>query len=376
MAKRLGLSSVLLHCLMDGRDTPPTSGAGYVQNAVDKCNELGVGRVASVIGRYYAMDRDNRWDRVEKAYAAFVHGEGRTRDNAVDATREWYAEGKTDEFIPPTLIQDGSPAQATTIQDGDGVIFFNFRGDRAREITSALVLEDFTAFERRAKREIRFACMTEYDATLQLPVAFEQEQLSNILAHILADAGIPQFRISETEKYPHVTYFFNGGVEPPVDGEDRLLIPSPKVATYDLQPEMSAPEVTETLTEQLRARSHQLYIVNFANGDMVGHTGSASAAVVAVETVDRSVGLVLEAVEQLGGVALITSDHGNVERMVAEDGQPHTAHTSNPVDITYVGPDKETVELRDGTLSDIAPTILELLELEQPQDMTGETLIK
>ncbi len=376
MANRLGVTNVQVHCLMDGRDTPPTSGAGYVQNAVDKCREIGVGRVASVIGRYYAMDRDNRWDRVEKAYSALVHGEGRERPDAVEATREWYAEGTTDEFILPTLIRDESSGDAGTIRDGDGIIFFNFRGDRAREITRALVTENFTEFERRTVPRIQLACLTEYDAKLQLPVAFKPERLDNILAHVLAEAGITQFRISETEKYPHVTYFFNGGVEPPVSGEDRLLIPSPKVATYDLQPEMSAPGITEKLTEQLRARSHDFYAVNFANGDMVGHTGSAPAAIKAVETVDHSVGMVLETVDELGGVALITSDHGNAECMIAEDGQPHTAHTSNPVDITYVGPNKETIGLRNGTLADIAPTILELLEIPLPPEMTGATLIE
>jgi len=376
MARRTGLTNVQVHCLMDGRDTPPTSGAGFVQNTVDKCREIGVGRVASVIGRYYAMDRDNRWDRVEKAYAALVYGEGKVRSDAVEATREWYAEGTTDEFIPPTLIRDTESGEAGTIRDGDGFVFFNFRGDRAREITKALVLEDFAEFERRSRPKIQLACLTEYDAKLPLPVAFKPEQLSNILAHILANSGVTQFRISETEKYPHVTYFFNGGVEPPVEGEERLLIPSPRVATYDLQPEMSAFGITDTLTERLRERSHDFYAVNFANGDMVGHTGSAEAAVKAVEAVDQSVGRVLEAIEEVGGVALITSDHGNAECMVADDGQPHTAHTSYPVDITYVGPDKDMVKLRNGTLADIAPTSLELLNLPQPMEMTGATLIK
>jgi 2,3-bisphosphoglycerate-independent phosphoglycerate mutase len=376
MAKRSGLENVYVHCLTDGRDTPPTSGAGYVQNVVEKCVEAGVGRVASVIGRYYAMDRDNRWDRVEKAYAALVHGEGRVRPNAVDATREWYAEGKTDEFLPPTLISRNSQNQLATLRDGDGVIFFNFRADRAREITRSLVSDDFSGFERRSKPDIRLTSMTDYDASFPLPVAFAPKSLENILAHVLADAGITQFRISETEKYPHVTYFFNGGVEPPVPGEDRFLIPSPKVATYDLQPEMSAFAVTEKLTEQLRAGSHDVYVVNFANGDMVGHTGSVPATVEAIEAVDRSVGLVLAAVGEVGGAALITSDHGNAECMLADDGQPHTAHTTNPVDITYVGPDSKTVELRDGTLADVAPTMLDLLHLPKPQEMSGETLLR
>ncbi|MFC1639148.1 2,3-bisphosphoglycerate-independent phosphoglycerate mutase [Gemmatimonadota bacterium] len=376
MAKRNGLEKVYVHCLTDGRDTPPSSGAGYVQKMVNMCSELGIGRVASVIGRYFAMDRDNRWDRVEKAYAALVRGEGRKRPNAVDATREWYGEGTTDEFIPPTLITDGSPEQVATFQNGDGVLFFNFRGDRVREIIKALVSDDFAEFKRRSNPKIRVTCLTEYDATLQLPVAFEPEVLHNILAHVLADAGLTQYRISETEKYPHVTYFFNGGVEPPVNGEERFLIPSPKVATYDLQPEMSAFGVTEKLTEQLRAKSHDFYAVNFANGDMVGHTGSTPATIQAIEAVDRSVGLVLDAVRELGGAALITSDHGNAECMVDENNQPHTAHTTNPVDITYVGPDSELVNLRNGTLADVAPTILDLLNLPQPQDMTGKTLFE
>jgi len=234
MAKRNGLEKVVVHCLTDGRDTPPKSAADYIQNIVTKCGEIGVGKVGSVIGRYYAMDRDNRWDRVEKAYACLVYGEATVRDDAVESTREWYREGKTDEFLPPTLIRDGSSGDLSTIRDGDSVIFFNFRGDRAREITRALISEEFTEFDRRSRPEIKMACMTRYDRRIDLPVAYEQIQLYNILAHVLADAGVSQFRISETEKYPHVTYFFNGGVEPPVPGEDRLLIPSPKVATYDL----------------------------------------------------------------------------------------------------------------------------------------------
>ncbi len=375
MARRFGLTNVQIHCLMDGRDTPPTSGAGYVQNTIDKCAQIGVGRVASVIGRYYAMDRDNRWERVEKAFSALVYGEGRKRQDAVEAIREWYAEETTDEFIPPTLIRDPESGEVGTIRDGDALVFFNFRGDRAREITRALVTEDFDAFERRSAPKVQMVCLTEYDATLNLPVAFKPERLHNILAHVLAETGITQYRISETEKYPHVTYFFNGGVEPPVQGEDRLLIPSPRVATYDLQPEMSAFEIAENLTAQLRARSHGFYAVNFANGDMVGHTGSAPAAIKAVETVDRCVGQVLEAVEEVGGVALITSDHGNAECMVADDGQPHTAHTTNPVDITYIGAEKTAVELRSGTLADIAPTILEFFEIPQPAEMTGKSLL-
>jgi 2,3-bisphosphoglycerate-independent phosphoglycerate mutase len=375
MAKNSGIADIQLHCLMDGRDTPPKSGAGYVQTAVDKCREIGVGRVASVIGRYYAMDRDNRWERIEKAYSALVYGDGRERPDPVDAMHEWYAEGTTDEFIPPTIIRTSPSGTLGTIRDGDGVVFFNFRGDRAREITRALVTDDFTEFNRRSKPKIEMACMTEYDARLDLPVVFEPERPINILAHILADAGIAQYRISETEKYPHVTYFFNGGVEPPVRGEERFLIPSPKVPTYDLKPEMSAFEIAQELSSQLRARSHDFYVVNFANGDMVGHTGSAPAAMRAVEAVDQSVGQVLDAVREVGGIALITSDHGNCECMIAEDGQPHTAHTSNPVDIIYVGPDETSAKLREGALADIAPTILALLEIPQPNEMTGQSLL-
>ena len=376
MAKRNQVDNVCVHCITDGRDTSPTGGVDYVRNVVEKCAELGVGRVASVIGRYYAMDRDNRWDRVEKAYTALVHGAGDRRTNPVEAVRNWYAEGKTDEFIPPTPIDDDSADRGTTIRDRDGVIFFNFRGDRARELTRALTEAEFTGFERRRQPRIQFVCMTEYDATLRLPVAFEPVRLMNILAHVLAETGVTQYRISETEKYPHVTYFFNGGEEPPVRGEQRFLIPSPKVATYDLQPEMSAGEIADNLVERLRARSHGFYVVNFANADMVGHTGSLPAAIKAIETVDRAVGMVLNTIEDLGGVALITSDHGNAECMVGDDGQPHTAHTTNPVDITYVGADSNTVELRDGTLADIAPTLLELFDLPRPEEMTGETLFK
>jgi len=320
------------------------------------------------------MDRDNRWDRVEQAYSALVNAEGRERTDAVEAVREWYAEGKTDEFIPPTIIRESSATGGTTIRDGDGVIFFNFRGDRARELSRALVRADFSEFERKSHPKVHFVCFTEYDATLRLPVAFEPAKLDNILATILAEAGVTQYRIAETEKYPHVTYFFNGGEEPPVWGEDRLLVPSPKVATYDLQPEMSAHGVTDNLVEQLTARSHGFYVVNFANADMVGHTGVLQAAIKAIEAVDQSVGKVLDAVNELGGAALITSDHGNAECMVGDDGEPHTAHTTNPVDITYVGPDSDAVKLRDGSLADVAPTLLALLQLPKPQEMTGATL--
>jgi 2,3-bisphosphoglycerate-independent phosphoglycerate mutase len=343
---------------------------------VEKCAQLGVGRVVSVIGRYFAMDRDNRWNRIEKAYEALVHGNGIKRPNAVEALKEWYSEETTDEFIPPTLIHGDSPAEVTTLQDGDGVIFFNFRADRARELIKALVNEDFAEFERARPPRVNITCMSQYDATFTLPVAFEPVKLTNILAHVLAEHGMPQYRISETEKYPHVTYFFNGGDETPVEGEDRFLIPSPRVATYDKLPEMSAHGITLNLMAQILAKSHAFYAVNFANTDMVGHSGILPAAIEATEAVDRSVGLVLRAIERVGGVALITSDHGNVECMIGDDGQPHTAHTTNPVDITYVGPESNRVELRDGVLADVAPTILKLLNLPKPKEMTGETLFK
>ena len=376
MAKRNQLDRVHVHCITDGRDTSPTGGTDYVGNVVKKCAQLGVGRVVSVIGRYYAMDRDNRWDRIEKAYEALVHGNGIRRPNAVEAIKEWYSEGTTDEFIPPTLIHGDSPAEVTTLQDGDGVIFFNFRADRARELIKALVNEDFAEFKRTRPPRVNMTCMSEYDATFTLPVAFEPVKLTNILAHVLAEGGLTQYRISETEKYPHVTYFFNGGEETPVEGEDRFLIPSPRVATYDMLPEMSAHGVTLNLMAKILVKSHAFYVVNFANTDMVGHSGLLPAAIEATEAVDRSVGLVLRAIERVGGVALITSDHGNVECMIGDDGKPHTAHTVNPVDITYVGPESKRVELRDGVLADVAPTILELLGLPKPKEMTGETLFK
>lgn len=376
MCSRYSVERVFVHCFTDGRDTPPQSGVRYLEAINRKLAECGVGRIASVVGRYFAMDRDNRWERVAKAYAALVAGVGRYRDDAPQALREWYVEGVTDEFIPPTIIAaDPKEISHQLIKDGDGVVFFNFRSDRARELTTALTQPSFKGFARSEFPKSRLVCMTEYDATLGLPIAFPPQRLVNTLAEVVAGSGMRQLRIAETEKYPHVTFFFNGGVEPPVPGEDRCLIPSPKVATYDLQPEMSAPEVTKEVVARIKSGTYDLIILNYANPDMVGHTGCLKAAIEAVEVTDRCVGQVLEAVEQAGGAALVTADHGNAEKMLDAAGGPFTAHTANPVHVFYYASDQDRWTMRSGILADIAPTILELLGLTVPPEMTGRSLL-
>ncbi len=373
LAKQQGVADVQVHCLLDGRDTPPQSAAGYLQELEKELQRIGCGRIATIIGRYYAMDRDNRWERVEKAYNALVLGQGEQAVSAAEAISASYAAGVTDEFVLPTVI-----AQAATINDGDGVIFFNFRSDRAREITRALTFEQFDGFPRqRAPRLSGYVCMTEYDATFGLPIAYEQQQLTNLLGGVLAEAGLKQLRIAETEKYAHVTFFFNGGVEAPFNNEDRALIPSPKeVATYDQKPEMSAFQVADELVGRLEQGLYDVVILNFANCDMVGHTGILPAAIKAVEAVDACTAKVVEKVRQLGGTVLITADHGNAEQMVDENGEPHTAHTCNPVRLILVDDSRKDAVLKEGgKLADIAPTMLKLLGMRQPAEMTGESLL-
>lgn len=375
LAKKEGLSKVFVHCFLDGRDTPPASGKGYVEQLCDKMKELGVGQVASVMGRYYAMDRDNRWDRVELAFNAMTKGEGVQAECPAAAVEASYKEEKTDEFVMPTVIvKDDKPVG--TIQDKDSVIFFNFRPDRAREITRTFVDPDFKGFERKnGFFPVNFVCMTQYDATMpNVEVAFKPQVLKNTLGEYVSDKGMTQLRIAETEKYAHVTFFFNGGVEKQYPGEDRILVKSPAVATYDLQPEMSAYEVTDKLVPAIKSGKYDMIILNYANCDMVGHTGVFEAAVKAVETVDTCVGKVVDAIKEMGGVALITADHGNADKMVAEDGSPFTAHTTNPVPFCVVNYD---CELREGgRLADIAPTMLQIMGLEQPEEMDGTSLIK
>ncbi len=377
LAKREGLKDVFVHCLLDGRDTPPQSGAEYLAQLEAEIARIGCGKIASVMGRYYAMDRDTRWDRVEKAYNAMVHGLGELCTSSREAIEQSYATKIFDEFVLPTVIcQDGAPVGQ--LLDGDGFIFFNFRSDRAREITRALALNDFEGFVRHNRPKLAdYVCLTEYDATFGLPIAFASTELSNILGGVLADAGLKQLRIAETEKYAHVTFFFNGGVETPFPGEDRALIPSPKeVATYDLKPEMSAYQVTDKLVKLLDQDLYDVIVLNFANCDMVGHTGVETAAIKAVEAVDACVGRVVAKVQEKGGAVFITADHGNAEQMQDENGEPFTAHTTNPVWLVLVDESRKGLKLREGgRLADIAPTMLKMLGLVQPPEMSGESLI-
>ncbi len=377
LAKARGLDDVFIHAFLDGRDVPPANAREYFAALAVRLAELNCGAVATVMGRYYAMDRDRRWDRTEKAYNAMVFGEGCAVNSPLEAVEGGYRRGETDEFISPAVVvrEDGRPV--ARIADGDAVVFFNFRPDRARQISHALVDQDFSGFERRTGRpKVHFACMTLYDETIDAPVAFKPQVLLNTLGEVLSKRGISQLRLAETEKYAHVTFFFNGGVEEPNPGEERILIPSPKVATYDLKPEMSAPEVTGAFLEQLAAGRHRVMIMNYANPDMVGHTGYMTAAVKAVETVDRCLGRVVGAVLEKDGTVLITADHGNAERMKDEHGGPHTAHTPNPVPFILICRDVEGIALHEGRLENVAPTILQLLGIPKPAEMTGESLIE
>jgi len=375
LAKRYGLKDVFIHCFFDGRDVPPDSGIGYVKELQEKLDEIGVGKIATLMGRYYAMDRDNRWERVKKAYDAMVLGEGLTCASPPRAIEEAYARQEFDEFIVPTVVlENGKPV--TTVDSNDSVIFFNFRPDRAREITRAFVDPDFKGFERaKGFFPLYYVCMTQYDKTLpNVHVAFKPESLTSTFGEYISRLGYRQLRIAETEKYAHVTFFFNGGVETMYEGEDRVLIPSPKVATYDLKPEMSAYEVTDEVVKRINSKQYDVIILNYANCDMVGHTGVFEAAKAAVEAIDKCVGRVVEAVQAQGGAVLITADHGNAEQMIDyETGGPFTAHTTNPVPLIGIGLGDR--KLRDGRLADLAPTMLELLGLEKPKEMTGESLL-
>ena len=377
LAKRQGLTNIYIHCFMDGRDVPPDSGKGYIEELESRLDKIGAGEIATVSGRYYAMDRDNRWEREEKAYDAIVYGKGETALNAVSAMQQSYDAGVVDEFVVPTVIlKEGAPV--AKLKAHDAVIFFNFRPDRARQLTRALTEPDFDGFKREYF-ETYFVTMTQYDKTFShVHVAFKPEVLKNTLGEYLAKCGKKQFRIAETEKYAHVTFFFNGGVEQPNEGEDRFLIPSPKVATYDLQPEMSAYEVADKAVEEIKSGKYDFMILNFANPDMVGHTGVLEAAEAAVQAVDTCVGKVVEAIRQVGGEVLITADHGNAEMMIdPKSGGPFTAHTTDPVPLILVSDIRKNVTLEEGgILADLAPTLLELAGLEKPIEMTGHSLIK
>ena len=376
LARRQGLGEVFIHAFTDGRDTPPQSAVTYLAELESELQKIGLGRVATVTGRYYAMDRDNRWERVENAWRALVLGEGVEATDSATAISAAYAGGENDEFVKPRVVCRNGRAVGT-VQDGDGLIFFNFRAERAREITRSFTQPDFAGFARPKTPSLNsFVCMTEYDETFGLPVAFQPESHRDLLGGVVAGAGLKQLRIAETEKYAHVTFFFNGGEETPFPGEERVLIPSPKdVATYDLKPQMSAPEVTEEVVRRIAGGEYALIVLNYANPDMVGHTGVLSAAITAMETVDGCVDRVVEAVLAAGGAALITADHGNCEQMDDGNGTPHTAHTANLVPLILVDTGRRDARLREGILADLAPTILHLLGIPQPAAMTGHSLI-
>ena len=370
MAKDLGAKEIYVHCIMDGRDTDPHSGKEFLGEIQKKLVELGVGKIATVVGRYYAMDRDNRWDRVEKAYAAFVYGEGEKFADPIAAIQASYDKDVTDEFVLPCITCEGGRVQA-----GDTIVFTNFRPDRAREITRAFADDAFTGFKRKLGRiPVQYVCMAQYDATMpNVEVAYPPVPLTNVLGEYVAAHGKTQLRIAETEKYAHVTFFFNGGREAPCEGEDRCVIPSPKVATYDLQPEMSAYLVADECKKRIESGKYDMIILNFANCDMVGHTGIFDAAVKAVEAVDKAAGEVIDAVVAAGGAVLLTADHGNADKMYEPDGEPFTAHTTNPVPLLAIN--CGDVKLREGgVLADLAPTLLQLMELPQPEEMTGKSL--
>ncbi len=376
MAHRNGIENVYVHAFLDGRDTAPSSGKGYLEELENKMSEIGVGKIASISGRYYAMDRDNRWDRVQKAYDVLTLGQGNTAASAASAIDASYAEGVTDEFVVPTAItEDGHPI--ATVQDNDSVIFFNFRPDRAREITRCFCSDDFDGFERTSHPHVHYVCFTEYDVTIPNKViAFEKVKLTNTLGEYISSLGLTQLRLAETEKYAHVTFFFNGGVEEPNPGEDRILVPSPKVATYDLQPQMSAPAVGEKLVEAIKSHKYDLIIINFANPDMVGHTGVLQAAVDALEAIDVCVGNAVDALIEEGGQMIMCADHGNCEQLEDyETGEPLTAHTTNPVPFVLVNYKEGVTLAENGRLCDLAPTLLAMMGLPQPPEMTGLNLL-
>ena len=378
LCKKENFDRVYVHCFLDGRDTPPTSGIEYIRQLMDKMREIGVGRIGVISGRYYAMDRDTNWDRVEKAYDALTKGEG--VDGGTDPLRAMqasYDKEITDEFVIPTVMKNEDGTPVATVKEGDSVIFFNFRPDRARELTRAFCDPDFKGFERKRIENLTFVCFKDYDETIPNKyIAFKNEKLTNTFGEWLAKKGMKQARIAETEKYAHVTFFFNGGVEEPNEGEDRFLIPSPKVATYDLQPEMSAPKVCDKLCEAIRSRKYDVIIINFANPDMVGHTGVEAAAIKAIEAVDECVGRAVEALKEVDGQMFITADHGNAELMVdPATGEPWTAHTTNPVPFLLVNCDPAYTLREGGALCDIVPTLIELMGMEKPAEMTGKSLL-
>ena len=378
MAKKRGVKEVFVHGFMDGRDVPPHSGVDFVKELEEKIKEIGVGKIASLCGRYYVMDRDNRWERVEKAYDMLTVGSGEKAESATAAMEKSYSVGVTDEFVLPTnIIENGKPV--ALIEEGDSVIFFNFRPDRAREITRAFTEEQFDGFERKTGYlGLKYVGFTKYDETFShVKIAFKKQELNNTLGKFLSDNGYTQLRIAETEKYAHVTFFFNGGVEAPEKNEYRDLIPSPKVATYDLKPEMSALEVTDKVLEEIESDKFDVIILNYANCDMVGHTGVLEAAVKAVTTVENCIGKITDAVLKKGGSCIVTADHGNADRMIDTDGSPFTAHTTNRVPVIVVSDKYKNAKLReDGILADLAPTLLQLMGVEAPKEMTGKTLIK
>ena len=376
MAKREGLKKVYVHCFLDGRDTPPASGKEFIEQLEAKMKEIGVGEIGVVSGRYYAMDRDNRWDRVERAYNALVKGEGVQAESATAGIQASYDADKTDEFVEPmVIVKDGAPV--ATVKDGDSVIFFNFRPDRAREITRTFCDDNFEGFDRGERVKTTFVCFTEYDVTIQnKQVAFVKEEITNTFGEFLAAHNMTQARIAETEKYAHVTFFFNGGVEEPNKGEDRILVKSPKVATYDLKPEMSAYEVCDKLVDAIKSDKYDVIIINFANPDMVGHTGVEDAAIKAIEAVDECVGKAVDALKEVDGQMFICADHGNAEQLIDETtGEPFTAHTTNPVPFILVNADPAYKLREGGCLADIAPTLIELMGMEQPKEMTGKSLL-
>jgi len=376
MAKQREVERVFVHCFLDGRDSPPTSGSFYVESLQKQIAAIGWGRIATVIGRYYAMDRDKRWERTQRAYELLVHAVGEPAHDAVTAIKRSYEKGITDEFVEPIFIQDQFERPVATISDRDGVIFFNFRPDRARQLTRALAIQSFNEFPVPNRPQVDFVCFTVYDRTFPLPVAFPPNEHRNVLAQVWSAQKIRNYRLAETEKYAHVTYFFNGGVEKEYDYERRLLVPSPKVATYDLQPEMSAFKVTDNVLRGIDQGETDVFVINFANPDMVGHTGKLQPTVEACQYVDTCLGWITKAIRRVGGITLITADHGNAEQMIdPQTGGPHTAHTTNPVPFHLVDEASVGMKLREGgALEDVAPTLLGLLGLNQPEEMTGKDL--
>ena len=372
VAKDAGIAKIFIHAFLDGRDTSPTGGAQYLTNLQHRLKEIGAGTLATVVGRYYAMDRDNRWERVELAWKLIFLGEGTYTDDIVGAVKGEYGQKKTDEFMPAFVcVKEPRPL----IAEGDGILFFNFRGDRARQLSQVILHDDFKGFPRTYYPKVSYLMLTQYDATFPVPSMFPPQSMQHLLGEVVAAAGKRQLRMAETEKYPHVTYFFNGGVETPNIHEDRAMAPSPKVATYDLQPEMSAIPLTDEVIKRLDTGTYDLLILNYANPDMVGHTGVLEAVIKAVETVDACLQRVVEKVLALGGACIITADHGNCEREINDDGTPNTAHTTNLVQFIYAGPDADKAQMQDGILADVAPTLLYLLGVLQPEEMTGHTLV-